>query len=342
MPRKKIILSFDYELFFGYKSGTVRKSLIEPTNEMLDAMDQVGAKATYFVDYLMLKYLEKENDKRCNSDLELIKEQLSEILRRGHRIELHIHPHWIDAKYNGDGTWNFDDFSHYMLTSFSVDEIENMFNEGTKIINQIAREVIPNYCVVAFRAGGWALPEMDIVSSSFLRNNIKLDSSLGRGIFINDGYRIIDCTKMPAKSYYRISTDALREDVKGCFIEAPISTFKYSFFDRLVNGVYRQFHKNEMKYQCDGTHARKVVSGETPGIMEKIKRVISTKVNFYTLSHFSPLLLKNKFFHYDKDLVIIIDHPKDFSDSSIKTLLLISKSNEFTTYEQIINESNNE
>lgn len=54
-----------------------------------------------------------------------------------------------------------------MLTSFSVDEIENMFNEGTKIINQIAREVIPNYCVVAFRAGGWALPEMDIVSSSF-------------------------------------------------------------------------------------------------------------------------------------------------------------------------------
>ena len=74
MPRKKIILSFDYELFFGYKSGTVRKSLIEPTNKMLDAMDQVGAKATYFVDYLMLKYLEKENDKRCNSDLELIKE----------------------------------------------------------------------------------------------------------------------------------------------------------------------------------------------------------------------------------------------------------------------------
>ena len=99
MPRKKIILSFDYELFFGYKSGTVRKSLIEPTNKMLDAMDQVGAKATYFVDYLMLKYLEKENDKRCNSDLELIKEQLSEILRRGHRIELHIHPHFLSDTF---------------------------------------------------------------------------------------------------------------------------------------------------------------------------------------------------------------------------------------------------
>lgn len=115
---KKIILSFDYELFFGYKSGTVRKSLIEPTAKMLKAMEKVGAKATYFVDYLMIKYLEKANDKICNSDLKLIKEQLHDILRKGHRIELHIHPHWVDAIYNGDGTWNFDNFSHYMLTSF--------------------------------------------------------------------------------------------------------------------------------------------------------------------------------------------------------------------------------
>lgn len=341
MP-KKIILSFDYELFFGYKSGTVRKSLIDPTYKMLDAMDKVSAKATYFVDYLMIKFLEKENDRRCDSDLKLIKEQLCEILRRGHRIELHIHPHWIDAKYNGDGTWNFDDFSHYMLTCFSDKEIELMFDEGTETINQIAREVIPDYRVVAFRAGGWALPQMNIVSSSFLRNNIKLDSSLGRGIYIDDGYRAIDCTQMPAKAYYHISTDALREDVNGSFIEAPISTFRYSFFDRVLNGVYRQFHKGEMKYLCDGTHARKVDNDRKPSILERIKEMIDTKVNFYTLSHFSPLLIKTKLSFCDKDWVIIIDHPKDFSDSSIKTLFLIGKGNQFATYEQIINESSNE
>ncbi len=339
---KKIILSFDYELFFGYKSGTVRKSLIEPTAKMLKAMEKVGAKATYFVDYLMIKYLEKANDKICNSDLKLIKEQLHDILRKGHRIELHIHPHWVDAIYNGDGTWNFDNFSHYMLTSFSIEEINRMFNEGTNTINQIAREVIPDYSVVAFRAGGWALPQMSVISSSFLRNKIMLDSSLGRGILINDGYRIIDFTKIPTKSFYHISSDALKEDINGCFIEAPISTFKYTFIDRVINGFYRLLHKNEMKYQCDGTHSRKDVSfkRDKTYFLKKINRVCRSTVIFFTLSHFSPLVLNHKFKCFNKEIVIVIDHPKDFSNSSIKTLLLISKSNRFITYKQLLNQSN--
>ena len=42
--KKKIILSFDYELFFGDKSGTVQKTLIEPTNALLDTMDKAGLK----------------------------------------------------------------------------------------------------------------------------------------------------------------------------------------------------------------------------------------------------------------------------------------------------------
>ena len=74
---------------------------------MLNVLDEVGAQATFFVDYLMLKFLEKENCKRTLADLKAIEEQLMDIVRRGHRIELHIHSHWIDAKYNGDGTWDF-------------------------------------------------------------------------------------------------------------------------------------------------------------------------------------------------------------------------------------------
>ena len=66
---KQAILSFDYELFFGDNSGTVQKTLIEPTNIMLDALDTINAKATFFVDYLMLKYLKKENCQRTLADL---------------------------------------------------------------------------------------------------------------------------------------------------------------------------------------------------------------------------------------------------------------------------------
>lgn len=41
MKKKKVIFSYDYELFFGIMSGTVQKTLIEPTNLLLDCMESV-------------------------------------------------------------------------------------------------------------------------------------------------------------------------------------------------------------------------------------------------------------------------------------------------------------
>ena len=151
---KRIILSYDYELFFGERSGTVLKSIIEPTNKLMGVMEQNGFRGNFFVDYLMFRELEKLSDERAVSDLSLLKEQIRDMVRRGHRVELHLHPHWIDAKYNGDGTWNFDDFTHYSLSSLDEETIVAMFKEGTDYLNKLAAEVEPGYKIVAFRAGG--------------------------------------------------------------------------------------------------------------------------------------------------------------------------------------------
>lgn len=97
MKKKKVIFSYDYELFFGIMSGTVQKTLIEPTNLLLDCMESVSARGNFFIDYLMFECLEKLSDERAKSDLKLMKEQVKDMVRRGHRIELHLHPHWIDV-----------------------------------------------------------------------------------------------------------------------------------------------------------------------------------------------------------------------------------------------------
>ena len=94
--KKKIILSYDYELFFGDQSGTVEKTLIEPTDKMMAAMESVGARGNFFIDYLMFKYLEQNQDERSIHDLDLLKNQVRNMVKRGHRIELHLHPHWVN------------------------------------------------------------------------------------------------------------------------------------------------------------------------------------------------------------------------------------------------------
>ena len=181
--KKRIILSYDYELFFGDRSGTVQKSLIEPTNQLLDAMDSVGFKGNFFIDWQMIKYLSMEDDNRCKQDYDAIVNQLKDIVHRGHRIELHIHPHWVDAKYNGDGTWNFNEFEHYSLNSFTKDEITEMFVGGTNLLESIAREVEPDYKIVAFRAGGWAVQPFDMLKEGFIKAGIKVEASVAVGVY---------------------------------------------------------------------------------------------------------------------------------------------------------------
>ena len=101
MEKRNIILSFDYELFFGIYSGTVQKTLIEPTNILLDSMEKNGMKGNFFVDVFMFWAFEELSDSKIKSDLNLLKNQIYDIIRRGHRIELHLHPHCQHAVCTG-------------------------------------------------------------------------------------------------------------------------------------------------------------------------------------------------------------------------------------------------
>ena len=83
----RLIITFDYELFFGDEAGTVQNTLIKPTNSILAALGK--SPAVFFVDYLMLKYMIAEND-ITKAEAALIIEQLKEIVKRGHRIDSHV------------------------------------------------------------------------------------------------------------------------------------------------------------------------------------------------------------------------------------------------------------
>ena len=46
---RKILITLDYELFFG-QSGSIEKSIIEPTEKLLSILDRFNIKASFFVD----------------------------------------------------------------------------------------------------------------------------------------------------------------------------------------------------------------------------------------------------------------------------------------------------
>lgn len=330
--KKKIILSFDYELFFGNSSGTVQKTLIDPTNKILDAMDAVGFKGNFFVDWQMLKYLKEANTQKTISDLNMIIDQLKDMVRRGHRIELHIHPHWIDAKYNSDGTWNFSEFRHYSLNSFTEEEIVNMFVEGTNLLTSIVCEVDSGYEIVAFRAGGWAVQPFSLLKKAFNKSGIKIDSSVAAGIYGKNQYSYFDFMDSPMDVMWIFEDDVLMPKEKGRFIEIPISSYKRNFLHKGFDYIARHI-TSSLKPLADGTHFRSDL------IEEKTSKTIQN-MSRYTMSQRTTIsvllaLLKNK-----ADLVTYIDHPKDLSTSALTSIKVVSFFAKSITYKQIYEQKN--
>lgn len=334
--KKRVILSFDYELFFGERSGTVLKSLIEPTNKIMDVMERVGFRGNFFIDVLMIKCLKQFTDDFCRNDLYLIENQLRDMIRRGHRIELHLHPHWVDAKYNGDGTWNFDDFQHYCLSSFNESDINNMFLEGVDYLNSIGSEVTSNYKVCSFRAGGWAIQPFHKLKEAFILTGIKIDSSCAKGIYVKNKNSSYDFRNLPIKDIFKFENDVCIEDKNGSFIEVPISTYHRPFICSFVHKVFQYIHKDYNIRLTDGTHYRPSEKKDS-NYIQKLYNLLYPQNVLYMMSfsQSNPYTLKNIIKKSSSSLFCIIDHPKDFSNATCDGISSLSSCCKSILYKEI-------
>lgn len=321
--KMKIILSYDYELFFGSRSGTIQKTIIEPTNKLMTVMEQNGFRGNFFVDYLMFRELEKLTDERARSDLKMLKAQILDMVRRGHRIELHLHPHWIDARYNGNGTWNFDDFTHYSLSSLNEEIIVEMFKLGVSYLTDLIKDVDPTYKIVAFRAGGWAVQPFSKLRCAFLESGIKIDSSTSYGIYNYKADSYYDFCIMPNKAMYSYDNDVCIEKGDGQFVEIPITSFHRNLFFVIIDRVYGLLHYFDKK--TDGTHDRESVEidGSRISFIDKLRKTYKL---MFTLSMHSPLTIQWALYqHIGRDVYCCIDHPKDLSKATLMNINMLGK-----------------
>ncbi len=315
----KICLTFDYELFFGRTSGTVENCILKPTTILLDLFEETGMKATFFVDVM---FLMKLLEQRLLSDIGRIKEQLQRIISLGSRIELHLHPHWLDAMY-AEPYWEFHTYKRYCLDALDGIQIENLFIAGTGILNEIAREVDGAYCCVAFRAGGFALPPFFRLADAFRKSGIFIDSSIADGLMVeHEDYRV----EYPiiGKSCYRFTKNPLEEEADGEFVEVPISTRRISILEKCVRRIVHPY--DEPKAFGDGEgmlykniwHRRlrssnNLITLDRGGRIENIKGIF-TDVRLYT----------------------IISHPKSMNSVSVEYLRRLGDSDlEFLTIEEV-------
>lgn len=229
--KKAFLLGLDYELYFGPRTGSVEKCILEPTEAAASLMEKHGFFLSLFVDvgYLVrCKHLATKHSQLAR-DYDLICRQLEDLVGRGHDIQLHIHPHWEDASYSVSG-WTLP-VQRYRLHDFSGSDIESIVSGYQSELSNIAKRD-----VFAYRAGGWCMQPFETIAPALSGAGVWMDSTVYVDGYSEDPHHGYDFRGAPQSDCYRFSTDPTSVDDTGEFVEIPITpcTLGPDFFWRLA------------------------------------------------------------------------------------------------------------
>ena len=329
---KKLLLTLDYELY-GDGSGDVFKHIIEPTNAILEVGDHYGAKITAFfevVEYWRLKQ-EWESGNRMGYDsnpVEAMEKQVLDMISRGHDVQLHIHPQWVDAKWM-DGKWIVD-FNNWRLGTYSSPtmSLKQLIADGKRTLEEIIRPSFPDYKCIALRAGCFnAQPSQEIVS--IMRElGIKFDSSIVPGAKEEGALSVYDYSGLPNDKGFWYVSDKLEFQatnetnvVELLHVTFPIvRLLKFMSWSRI-----KSIFQNRKSAQASFA-AKTSGSGTGGGLMKKLSFFFKKEYQTWDYCLFPNWMhgyfLRKVMKQSQRDLFVVIGHPKSLvSTQSLECMM---------------------
>ena len=233
-----LVFTLDYEIH-GNGNGDFKSWVHFPTSNMLDLFDTYGAKLTIMAEighyWAMKKY-----EHLFWEEINLFESQLRNAIERGHDVQLHIHPQWIDAEYE-QGKWQLN-FSRNTIERFCHNYNEAYFylKKGKEELQRILTPIRTDYQCVCFRAGYLQMqPSVNIVRA-LEDNGFLSDSSVQKGTVASDNLRELDYSSAYSNYYpWKISAEEICNKAEhGKIYEFPILTERL-----LIKKIFAKFKK---------------------------------------------------------------------------------------------------
>ncbi|EGQ8918982.1 hypothetical protein J7287_002067 [Vibrio parahaemolyticus] len=304
--------SLDYELF-GDGSGSVYREQINPTSELLDIFDEYGAKLTIYFE--IGQYLAFEKLKHSDPDFfeanKAIEEQLKDAVRRGHDVQLHLHPTWLNANYE-NGTWQLD-IDAFDITSLELDQIVKILSFGKKFLEELLKPVRDSYECIAFRAGAWSANDNKKYIQALEKSGFFIDSTVVKGAFLNSNYGKFDFRSYDKRTHWKCKDSLNFNDEHGKITQVPIMSLigrKYNLIylnkkRKQVNQIVRRVYKTKVTEQGK-TKFDKLVSMISRNYIMADFNFIRGNVLFYMLRKYCSCHLNDK----EVIPVVFIGHSK--------------------------------
>jgi hypothetical protein len=207
-----ILYSNDYEVFLGGNYLPESQVLIDTTNDVLTACDELGVPMTLFSDLICLwRYRELE----YSAFPDAVEKQLQQAIQRGHDVQAHIHPHWLetDISYGKDGSTAYKvNPSKFLIGNWSPKDGSSMrdfcvdiFTKAKRHLEDLLIPIDSNYQCMAYRAGGYGVqPNSETIYSALQDTGYKIDSSIVPGMTYETDVNRIDFKAVPSLGNYSI------------------------------------------------------------------------------------------------------------------------------------------
>lgn len=310
--KKTILLTFDYELFLGKRSGTVDNCLIKPTDLLLNILSRHKFQGIFFIDtvYLMRMSELLKDYQVIKEDFKKIEHQLIELIKNGHKIFHHIHPHWLDARYLTEiNQWELTDTSKLTFENISDNEREIIMSFSDNFLNQLYLQANSKRNPNGYRAGGLFIEPFECIKPYFEKMKIKYEFSVLPNAYRKDTINEYDFRDVPYDRQYSFSNSLVQEDENGLFTEFPISSFEIKNLNKIINGLYYRSFKNSERLKCYGdgesisTDINKSGTSDKSSFLKMIMPASIEILNPVILKIYKRRVRKNNYFH-------LLSHPK--------------------------------
>ncbi len=321
-----IILEDDWELK-GNGLGNVAELQYLPSLFLMNLCKKLNIKMTFMVDVAQqLKFIEYSNYPEIEIQKELWDNTVKLMKYNGFDVQLHLHPQWVNAKYDGhyfyvDNDWNIGNYDEIIQ--------KNLIQKSIKYLNDLFKFIDPQHKIISFKPGSWGMQPSEILFNLLSKNDIELVVGIKKGLYIpnlNVDYRNLEESVYP---YYPDFKDITKlSPQKNNIILLPlleyspdIITLSKLFSHILKRKIFNKIFNNQIKQE------------KIPNEIRKLNPIARNKFNNNLLNPYSThLKIGNQPFEYfkksfDKIIneleklevenipIIIESHTKDYIDN---------------------------
>ena len=199
----------DWELS-GNGSGDIGELQFEPMRKLTAIYNRLGIRGSFNAE--VMQQLNFRRHQKDHPELTELADEwdnlVSETLRQGHDIQLHVHPQWYKAGY--DDRWHLT--SDWSILNYPAETALELLSSCKSYLEDLLRKVNPDYRCVSFRSGAWCIAPSPHLLGLLVRLGIVFDMSIVSGVKYDTRHVKLDYTHCDEDflPYYPVMTDARR------------------------------------------------------------------------------------------------------------------------------------